>query len=125
MKKFKLSLLLLSSLLWLACSAEQPNQPTKTGASPSPGAPTAGSPDQVALEDGKKLFGTKCSFCHGATGHPAEPNNTGATDLTAKDFAEDHISQVIKEGKDKMMPVKGLSDDEVAKIAKYVRTLKK
>ena len=82
---------------------------------------------------GKATFAKSCSTCHGADGNSpkeaiakmlkAEIPALGAADVQAK--SDDQVKEVITAGYEKMKPVKGLSDKEVANVIAYFRTIKK
>lgn len=83
--------------------------------------------------DGKALYSSRCFGCHSVDGKgnaaiaKALNADPGAMDLTRKDVKKRNdkdLSAVIKNGKGKMAAVNGLSDAEVAKIIKYLRSLK-
>jgi mono/diheme cytochrome c family protein len=82
-----------------------------------------------AAEDGKALYGSKCSVCHGADG-VAKKMATGAKNFNdpawKKGETGDGIVKIIQEGKGKM---KGLGEkvnaEQAKAIADYVLTLAK
>lgn len=82
--------------------------------------------------DGKALFEAHCRKCHGATGKPSAAMKKLLPELPVWDanfFAqrsEDQIVQVIANGKGKnMKPLRDvLKPEEMAAVAKYIRTLK-
>jgi mono/diheme cytochrome c family protein len=80
------------------------------------GIPAAGAGDAAA---GKDLYMKKCKTCHGAdvTFKPL-----GSEEIQKKTDAE--FKKIITEGKDKMKPVKDLSDADMDNIIAFVRTLK-
>ncbi len=78
--------------------------------------------------DGKALYESKCSMCHGKDG-VAKPMAKGSANLNDAAFqgANDSaaIAKVTAEGKNKMPAYKGkLSDEEIQAVAEYVKTLK-
>jgi mono/diheme cytochrome c family protein len=82
--------------------------------------------------DGKALYEANCKKCHGATGAPSaaiKKMNPKIEAFDAAFFAKRTDADLIKqtsEGKDKMKPFKDkLKADEIAAIAKYMRTLGK
>jgi len=81
---------------------------------------------------GKPVYDKQCATCHSADGTPKEAvakmlkveiPHLGSKDVQAKSDAD--IKTVITEGYQKMKPVKGLADKDVANVIAYVRTLKK
>jgi mono/diheme cytochrome c family protein len=92
------------------------------------GLPAAGAGDATA---GKDLYLKKCKTCHGVDGNGnpgmAKMLNVtfkplGSADIQKKSDAE--FKTIITQGKDKMKPVKDVSDADVDNIIAYVRTLK-
>jgi cytochrome c553 len=79
-------------------------------------------------QDGAALYKSKCAMCHGATGTPsAGMANMGVkpvSDPSVKALTVDQISAVVKNGKGKMHPVAGLTDEQVKAVATYFKTLK-
>jgi cytochrome c len=73
-----------------------------------------------AAEDGAALYKSKCAACHGAAGEGGKM----APDPIAGASA-DSIAKVVNEGKGKMKPVKGLTDEQGKAIGAYVAGLKK
>lgn len=83
--------------------------------------------------DGKALYDQHCKKCHGATGKPSEVMKKKFDKMEAFDAAffakrsdADVIKAIDKGTKDQKM--KGFADkmkaDEMAAVAKYMRTLK-
>jgi len=80
--------------------------------------------------DGKPVYEANCRKCHGPAGKPTDAIKKMSPKIQtfdAKFFEkrtdEDLVKQ-ITEGKDKMKPFKDkLSADEIAAVAKYIRTL--
>jgi len=80
---------------------------------------------------GKASYDKKCATCHGTDGmaKPAmakmfkvEMKHLGSKEVQG--LADDAIAKIITEGQGKMKPVKGLSEDDLANVIAYVRTLK-
>ena len=92
------------------------------------GIPAAGAGDAAA---GKDLYMKKCKTCHGADG-AGNPGVAKLLNVTFKPLGSDEIQKksdadfkkIITEGKDKMKPVKDLSDADMDNIIAFVRTLK-
>ena len=76
--------------------------------------------------EGKAVFTAKCASCHG-------PNGEGK-DAIAKMMkvemkplgsqSDDDIKQAVTQGKGKMKPIAGLTDQQVSDVIAYVKTLK-
>lgn len=84
--------------------------------------------------DGAAVFAKECAKCHGADGKgDTKPGKMlKIKDLTVEQakLSEAQIEKTIKEGlqadgKMRMKPIKGLTDEDVQAVAKFVRTLKK
>ena len=80
----------------------------------------------------KAAYAKRCGTCHGPAGEPkqaiakmlkVEMRHLGSKEVQAKSDAD--LRKVIVEGTGKMKPIKGLSDQEVASLVAYVRTLAK
>ena len=80
---------------------------------------------------GKAVYDKSCATCHAADGAPKEAiakmlkveiPHLGAKEVQAKSDAD--LKKVITEGYQKMKPVKGLADKDVANVIAVVRTLK-
>jgi len=81
---------------------------------------------------GKDVFMKKCKACHAEDGH----GNEGMAKLlktTIPPMSSDEvqknsdadIKKIITEGKDKMKPVKDMSDADISNVIAFVRTFKK
>jgi mono/diheme cytochrome c family protein len=79
-----------------------------------------------AAADGKALYGSKCAACHGQDGVPKKLG-AGSKAFGDPEFKAaatvDAIVASIRDGKDKMKPVKNLSDADAKLIAEYVLTI--
>lgn len=80
-------------------------------------------------EDGAALYKSKCAMCHGAVGMPnaAMAKSMGvkpASDPAIQALTLAQVSAAIKNGKGKMKPVAGLTDDQVKSVAQFFKTLK-
>ncbi len=84
--------------------------------------------------DGAAVFTKECAKCHGADGKgDTKPGKMlKIKDLTVEQakLSDDQIAKTVKEGlqadgKMRMKPIKGLTDEEVQAVAKFVHTLKK
>ena len=82
------------------------------------------------MEDGKAVYAKKCASCHGASGEGnesiAKATKTELPKLGSKEvqaLKDDDLRKVIREGKGKMKGVKDLTDQDVANVVAYLRTL--
>ena len=76
------------------------------------------------LELGKGLYAAKCTLCHGEAGkgvNPSLPDLSDPGKMATQSQAD--LAAVIASGKGSMPGLAGLSQDEQAAIADYVRTL--
>ncbi|MGA8406645.1 MAG: cytochrome c [Candidatus Acidiferrales bacterium] len=81
---------------------------------------------------GKDIFTKKCKTCHGADGNGnpgvAKLLNVTFTPLSSDEvqkMSDEDIKKIITDGKDKMKPVKDVTDADKDNVIAYVRTLKK
>ncbi|HKZ52221.1 MAG TPA: cytochrome c [Candidatus Acidoferrales bacterium] len=83
------------------------------------------------VEAGKAVYDKKCATCHGKEGEGKEAiaktmkvelRHLGSADVQGK--SDDQLKKESIEGTGKMKPVKGLSDEDVANLMAYLRTLK-
>jgi len=81
--------------------------------------------------DGKALYDQHCKKCHGPAGKPSagiQKLNPKIATFDAAFFAKRSDADLVKgidEGKGKMKPFKDkMKPDEMAAVAKYIRTLK-
>ncbi|MDQ8154729.1 MAG: cytochrome c [Gemmatimonadota bacterium] len=89
------------------------------------------SPARGQAPDGKALFEANCRKCHGAAGQPSPAMKKMIPELPTWDAAffakrtDAEIITVLTNGKGKnMKPYKDvLKPDEMAALAKYIRTL--
>jgi len=83
----------------------------------------------VAQENGAEVYKSKCEGCHGTDGqsHTLGGRMTKAVVLTSPEVtavADADLIAVVKDGKKKMPAFgKKLSDDQIASVVAYVRTL--
>jgi mono/diheme cytochrome c family protein len=85
---------------------------------------------KAIVSEGKVLYEYYCQHCHGKTGAAESKIATtyplGVANLTAADYSEPHIFQVITHGAGNMgAHGSQVSPEDRWKIAKYVRTLRK
>ncbi len=80
---------------------------------------------------GKAVYDKKCAACHGKDGAgktaiakmlKVELRHLGSKEVQAK--TDDELRKESVEGFGKMKPVKGMSDEDVANLVAYLRTLK-
>lgn len=74
--------------------------------------------------DGKALFGSKCTVCHGADGkgQSAMGKKLGVKDLTVTKLSEGDIESTVKHGKGKMTKFEGkLTAEEIKAVAAFVK----
>ncbi len=80
-------------------------------------------------DSGETTYKTKCSSCHGAAGTP----NPGiakmlgvkpVSDPAVKGMSVADMTAVVKNGKAKMKPVAGLTDEQIKDVVTYFRSLK-
>ena len=80
-------------------------------------------------QDGAALYKSKCQACHGAAGtpNPAMAKMMGikpVSDPAMQALTAAQVEATVKNGKGKMKPVAGLSDDEVKAVSAFFKTLK-
>jgi len=80
-------------------------------------------------QSGDATYKSKCAMCHGATGTPSAGmakamgiKATSDTDIQKLSVAQ--ITDTVKNGKGKMKPVSGLTDDQVKEVAAFFKNLK-
>ncbi len=85
----------------------------------------------AAAQDGKALYEAHCKKCHGITGAPSASIKKMNPKIEAFDAAflakrtDKDLEKQIADGKDKMKPFKDkMKPEEIAAVAKYMRTLK-
>jgi len=78
---------------------------------------------------GEATYKAKCQSCHGASGTP----NPGiakmmgvkpSSDPDIQKLTVDQVAAAVKNGKGKMKPVAGLTDEQVKEVSAYFKTLK-
>ena len=91
---------------------------------PAPAAENSspGEPAEMSVTDVKLLFAAQCSWCHGDYGMKADKG----PQLAGTQLTEKKVFDLIKNGKSGLMPSfkKALNDEEIAAIAKYIKSLK-
>ena len=78
---------------------------------------------------GDATYKAKCATCHGATGTPsagmAKMMGIKATsDPDIQNLTVDQVAAVVKNGKGKMKPISGLTDDQVKEVSTFFHSLK-
>ena len=82
-----------------------------------------------AQSAGEATYKAKCQSCHGSAGTPnpgiakmmgVKPN----TDAEIKKLTVDQMIASVKNGKNKMRPVAGLTDAQIKEAVVYYRSLK-
>ena len=82
-------------------------------------------------EAGAAIF-KKCAMCHAKDGTgnekmaamlKVEIRDLGSAEVQER--SDEDFAKIVKEGNGKMKPVKGLTDDDIANVIAFVRTLKK
>ena len=104
-----------------ACSGWAPAAAQEPTTQPTPAQP-------VAPIDGSRLFQRRCAACHGALGKGDGPASMmQPADLTQpalqQRLSDADLAGVMRQGKGKMPPVSGLTDEEVAALTAFVRSL--
>ena len=88
-------------------------------------------PPVFALDAAADTFKAKCQMCHGADGVGATPAGKIAKIVSFKDPSivsapDADLIAVVNKGKNKMPAFAGkLSDDQIAALVAYIRTLQK
>lgn len=125
-----LGLLLIFAFTLFSQQSEAPKSKSKA---PATAGDSEKSKSQDSLEKAKKLYGYDCAMCHGETGNgkgDLEEYAGKVKDLTdpasLKDFTDDQLFTLIKDGKGDMPPEgKRAKDDDLHGLVLYVRTLAK
>ena len=82
-----------------------------------------------AQSGGEATYGLKCKTCHGAAGTPS-PGMAKAMGIKAvsdpdiQKLTVAQISAVVKDGKGKMKPIAGLSEDQIKDVSAFYKGLK-
>lgn len=78
-------------------------------------------------QSGEATYKAKCAMCHGPSGTPSPGMAKMLGIKSAADYKSVSVADmisVVKNGKNKMKPVAGLSDAQVKDVVAYFRTLK-
>ena len=76
----------------------------------------------IFAADGKALFTAKCQLCHGADGKKMAPK-ADLTSARVQEKSDADLATWIGTQTVHNFKKKGLTDDDIAAIVKYVRTL--
>lgn len=113
MKKIFILLPILILIILSACGGESDKPNTKK----------ATVPKAAKKPIGYMIYKQHCLLCHGAKGNMGL---NGSHDLTASKLTLEESIEVIKNGRNTMMPYKAtLSETEIKDVATYIGTLKK
>ena len=82
-----------------------------------------------AQSAGEATYKAKCQSCHGATGTPSPAmvkmmGVKAVSDPDVKKLSEAEMIAVVKNGKNKMKPVTGITDAQIKDSVTYFRSLK-
>ena len=82
-----------------------------------------------AQSSGDAIYKAKCQMCHGVAGtpNPGMAKMMGikpVSDPEMKKLTVAEIEATMKNGKNKMKPIAGLSDAQTKAVAEYFKTLK-
>jgi mono/diheme cytochrome c family protein len=82
-----------------------------------------------AQSGGEATYKAKCASCHGATGTPSAGmakmmGIKASSDPDIQKLTEAQIATAIKDGKNKMKPIAGLTDAQIKDVATYYHGLK-
>jgi mono/diheme cytochrome c family protein len=80
-------------------------------------------------ESGAATYKAKCASCHGATGTPSagmakSMGIKAASDPESQKLTVEQIIASVKDGKGKMKPVSGLTDEQIKEVSVYFKSLK-
>ena len=82
-----------------------------------------------SAEDGAAIFKAKCAMCHGPSGTPSAGMAKAmgikpVSDPSIKGLSAADMFNVVKNGKGKMKPVAGLTDQQIKDAVAFYRGLK-
>ena len=66
-----------------------------------------------------EIYSTNCAKCHGEDG---KAGITGASDLSVTQLSNDSISSIIRNGRNTMGKIEGLTPEQTQAIAAYIKT---
>jgi len=82
-----------------------------------------------AQSGGEATYKAKCASCHGAAGTPSAGmakmmGIKAASDPDIQKLTVAQVSTVVKDGKGKMKPIAGLTDEQIKDVAAFYKGLK-
>jgi mono/diheme cytochrome c family protein len=82
-----------------------------------------------AQSGGEATYKAKCQMCHGATGTPSAGmakamGIKASTDPDIQKLTVAQISAAVKDGKGKMKPIAGLTDEQIKDVSAFYKGLK-
>ena len=80
-------------------------------------------------QSGDATYKAKCASCHGATGTPSAGmakmmGIKASSDPDIQKLTDAQMSAAVKDGKGKMKPIAGLTDDQIKDVVTFYRGLK-
>jgi len=80
-------------------------------------------------DSGEATYKAKCASCHGSAGTPSPGmakmmGIKPVSDPSVKAMTAPEMEAVVKNGKNKMKPIAGLSDAQIKDVVTYYRSLK-
>jgi len=80
-------------------------------------------------QSGEATYKAKCAGCHGATGTPSAGmakalGIKAASDPDIQKLTVAQISATVKDGKGKMKPIAGLTDEQIKEVSAFYKGLK-
>ena len=83
----------------------------------------------LAQSGGEATYKAKCQSCHGSAGTPSPgiAKMMGVKPVSDPDIQKltaDQMAAVVKNGKNKMKPITGLTDQQIKDVVAYYRGLK-
>lgn len=86
-------------------------------------APNTEDPEEATPDPRKKTYLKYCMSCHGASG---TMGFSGSANLTLSSMSRDSVIEMIKEGKNAMLPLEDvMTPEEIKEVADYVMTIRK
>jgi len=82
-----------------------------------------------AQSAGEATYKAKCAMCHGPSGTPSagmakSMGIKAASDPSIQSLTVAQMIAAVKNGKGKMKPIAGLSDQQIKEVVAFYRTLK-
>ena len=82
-----------------------------------------------AQSGGEATYKAKCASCHGAAGTPSAGmakmmGIKAVSDPDIQKLTDAQMSAAVKDGKGKMKPIAGLTDEQIKDVVTYYRGLK-